>query len=124
MCFPLGSTSGTVCGPTKSFVMTIGPGKRELRGGEGNICGESGSDWLLGQESCLEPQPHGGGRRPAVMELIAVFPRQGEVGWTEGSQENEASWGVGTLADAQPTLSELPGTAQLPGQEGKESGCV
>lgn len=57
MCFPLGSTSNPFLGPTKSFI-TVGPRKKALPQSyvreEGSVCGESGSDWLPFQESCVE----------------------------------------------------------------------
>lgn len=59
MCFPLDSTSSIFLGPSKSFVITIGPGKKALdqsyMGEEANICGESVSDWLPFQVSCVAP---------------------------------------------------------------------
>lgn len=78
MCFPLGSTSGTFCGPTESFAITIGPGKKAVAqsrvGEEGNICGESGAGWLPFQESCVEPRAPWKRQTAALMELISAFP--------------------------------------------------
>lgn len=78
MRFPLGSTSGTFFGPTNSFVITIGAGKKALAqsyvGEEGTFVVSQDQTGSRSRSPVWSPERHGRGRQLALMELISVFP--------------------------------------------------
>ena len=129
MCFPLASASSPFWGPSESFVITIGPGKKAVAqscmGEEGNICGESGLGWLLCQSPVWLAEHRGRGGQLALMELILLSHCSARLAGWRHHQKNEAGWGVGTFSNVQPTVfPSFHGTVQLHKQEVKGSDCL